>query len=317
MDMLTEILHRHGAMVLFGVVLAEQLGLPVPALPLLVAAGVLIHTGHVDLLAAIAAAFLATVLADVVWYLAGRWRGRSVLGLLCRIALEPDACVRRTEDFFRTQGPPSLVLAKFVPGLSTIAPPMAGVVGLGPVLFLLYDSVGTLLWVGSGLGLGYAFGAGAPDVAAQTAHMTPFFGVAAGGVIVGYVAWKRWRRRRELGGAPRMTVSQARRIMDAGESILFVDLRSAGDRADLPGISGAAEMTLEHVAQAVRLLPRDRPIVFYCACPEDVSSAQATLLLQRAGFTRVWALSGGIHAWHASGQKPLARRLVALESVTT
>jgi membrane protein DedA with SNARE-associated domain len=128
MDVMTDILHRHGSLVVFGVVLAEQLGLPLPALPLLVAAGVLIGTGHLGLFPAVGAAFVATLLADWLWYVAGQRRGRPILTLLCRIALEPDTCVRRTENVFRTHGPHALVLAKFVPGLSTIAPPLAGVV---------------------------------------------------------------------------------------------------------------------------------------------------------------------------------------------
>ena len=121
MESVTELLEQHGAWVLFGGVLAEQLGLPFPALPLLVAAGVLVGTGHLSWSGALIAALSATLLADIVWFLAGRWRGRPVLTLLCRIALEPDACVRRTEDFFRKHGVQSLLVAKFIPGLSTIS----------------------------------------------------------------------------------------------------------------------------------------------------------------------------------------------------
>ena len=135
MESLTNMLAQHGALVLFAVVFAEQVGLPFPALPLLVAGGVLVGTGHLAWSSALGAAILATLMADAIWYLAGQWRGRPVLGLLCRIALEPDACVRRTEDFFLRHGPKSLIVAKFIPGLSTIAPPLAGIVGLSVPCF--------------------------------------------------------------------------------------------------------------------------------------------------------------------------------------
>ena len=151
MESLTNMLAQHGALVLFAVVFAEQVGLPFPALPLLVAGGVLVGTGHLAWSSALGAAILATLMADAIWYLAGQWRGRPVLSLLCRIALEPDACVRRTEDFFLRHGPKSLIVAKFIPGLSTIAPPLAGIVGLSVPLFLLYDTLGALLWVVSGM----------------------------------------------------------------------------------------------------------------------------------------------------------------------
>ncbi|ALA56463.1 rhodanese-like domain-containing protein [Nitrospira moscoviensis] len=302
MDILADILHRHGALVLFAVVLAEQLGLPLPALPLLIAAGVLIGTGHLGLLAAVSAAFLATLLADGLWYVAGQRRGRSVLALLCKIALEPDTCVRRTEEIFRAHGPHALVIAKFVPGLSTIAPPLAGVVGLGPLLFLSYDALGTALWIGSGLGIGYVFGAGAPEIATQATQLTPVVGIVLTVLMVLYVTGKAWWRRAELQRAPRITAADALGRVHGGEAILFVDLRSAADRREAPGIAGSIALTVEEVAEQAVTLPKDKPIVFYCACPEDASSAHATLLLRRSGFETVWALQGGLTAWQEAGE---------------
>lgn len=299
MDFMTDILHRHGALVVFGVVLAEQLGLPLPAVPLLVATGVLIGTGHIGLVPAVAAAFVATLLADWAWYEAGRRRGRTVLALLCRIALEPDTCVRRTEDVFRIHGPHALALAKFIPGLSTIAPPLAGVVGLGPLRFFLYDSIGTALWVGSGLGLGYAFGAAAPETAANLVHMTPIAGLTMVILLIGYVGVKAWRRRVALEKAPRVTVAEVVQQLEAGEPILFVDLRGDVDHWELPAIPGALAMRGEEIAMQATLLPKERTIVFYCACPHDASSAAATLTFRRLGFERAWALKGGVTAWHS------------------
>jgi membrane protein DedA with SNARE-associated domain/rhodanese-related sulfurtransferase len=299
MDALTDILHHHGSLLVFGVVFAEQLGLPLPALPLLVAAGVLIGTGHVGLLPALLAAFLATLLADGLWYVAGRRRGRSVLALLCKIALEPDTCVRRTEDFFRTHGPHALVLAKFVPGLSTIAPPLAGVAGLGPLVFLFYDAIGTALWVGSGLGLGYAVGAGAPQSAVVAAQMTPVVGLAVAGLMLLYLVGKAWQRRRELRRAPRITPAEVAERLQAGADMMFIDLRAAADQREAPGIAGALTVSLEDLPKRAGILPKDRTLVLYCACPDDASSAQATVILRRLGFDRAHALRGGLAAWQA------------------
>lgn len=298
----TEILHRHGALVLFAVVFAEQVGLPLPALPLLVAAGVLIGTGHVGLVSAILAAVLATLLADGIWYMAGRWRGRPVLSFLCRIALEPDACVRRTENFFRLHGPRSLVAAKFIPGLSTIAPPLAGIVGLGPLAFILYDGLGTALWVGAGLGTGYAFGTGAPGIMAQATQMTPLVAMGVAGLTFLYIGLKVWRRY-ELQRAPRIAADEVVRKMEAGVPIMFVDLRPLEQQREAPGIQGAVSMSLDNLARMATALPKDRDIVFYCACPADASSVQAAKLLRDKGFTRVWPLAGGIEVWRATSKK--------------
>lgn len=313
---MTDILHRHGALVLFSVVLAEQLGLPLPALPLLVAAGVLIGTGHLGLFAAVGAAVAATLLADWLWYVAGQRRGRSVLALLCRISLEPDTCIRRTEDVFRLHGPHSLVVAKFIPGLSTIAPPLAGVVGLGPALFLLYDSIGTVLWVGSGVGLGYAFGANAPELAAQATQITPIAGAVLAALLMVYIAGKAWWRRVALKRAPRITVTDVREKLNAGEAIFFVDLRSAAHQREVPGIPGALALNPDDLVRQAAAFPKDQTIVFYCACPEDASSARATLILRSRGFKSVWALKGGLTAWQATEHHPDQVRLMPM-SLTT
>lgn len=304
MEFLTDVLHRHGALIVFGVVFAEQAGLPLPAWPLLVAAGVLIGTEHMGLVPAVGAAFLATLFADGLWYLAGQRRGRPVLALLCRIALEPDTCIRRTEEFFRMHGPHALLLAKFVPGFSTVAPPLAGVVGIGPLNFLLYDSLGTALWVGSGLALGYAVGTGTPEMVAHGTHITPLVGAAVAALLAGCLGAKAWRRRAELKRAPRITVTEVLERLEAGQAVFFVDLRSTVHRHEVPGIAGAMTMSMVDLAGQAAVLPRDRAIVFYCACPRDASSAEATLVLRRLGFEQVWALAGGIEAWRALAKKP-------------
>ena len=307
MESVTELLEQHGAWVLFGGVLAEQLGLPFPALPLLVAAGVLVGTGHLSWSGALIAALSATLLADIVWFLAGRWRGRPVLTLLCRIALEPDACVRRTEDFFRKHGVQSLLVAKFIPGLSTIAPPLAGIVGLGLPVFLLYDALGAAVWAGSGLGFGLLFTEEVELALTYSEQVVPALLLAAVVLLPAYIGWKAWHVRRQLQAVPRMTVADLLDKLAAPDPPLLIDVRARHAVEAEPGLPNALQMSLEDLARRHGELPRSRDLVLYCACPADAASAQGVMLLQRKGFTRVWPLAGGLHAWRAivDGPEPV------------
>ena len=137
-----EFLIQHGYILLFAWVLIEQIGLPVPAVPLLIAAGALAGSGKINLALAMGSAIIAVLLADVFWYHVGRYRGGRVLKLLCRISLEPDSSVRRTEDVFARHGAHSLLIAKFVPGLNTAAPTMAGIFRMPLPRFMVSDGLG-------------------------------------------------------------------------------------------------------------------------------------------------------------------------------
>src|SRR5713101_7854818 len=152
-----DFLLHHGYSVLFAFVLAEQIGLPIPALPMLLAMGALAGAGRLSFAAALALAVAASVSADTIWYWMGRKRGYAVLNLLCRIALEPDSCVRQTENVFSRFGAGSLLFAKFVPGLSTAAPPLAGLFRMPLPRFLLADTAGAAIWVLTFSGVGYIF----------------------------------------------------------------------------------------------------------------------------------------------------------------
>lgn len=299
MDDTFHFLTQHGTLVLFFAVLAEQIGLPVPALPFLIAAGALVGAGQMPLAVAAGSAILAALLGDQVWYELGRQRGRRVLNWLCRISLEPTACVRRTEEFFARHGMRSLLVAKFIPGLSTIAPPLAGVMGLRFPQYLLYNGAGTILWVGSGVGLGYVFSGQLEQAVSVAAHLGPTIGLILLGSILGYVIYKFLHRHRVRRLVPRLTVRQVADKMAAGETPVFVDLRPHGARQDVSSIPGALPLTVEDVIARCRELPHDRDVILYCACPRDEASVQAARRLREKGFVRVWPLAGGIEAWHA------------------
>lgn len=302
-----QFLIRHGLPLIFAVVLVEQLGLPIPALPLLLAAGSLAAIGKFNLWLGLLATLAACLIADVLWFYLGRYRGNQVLGFLCRISLEPDSCVRRTQNVFTRYGLRGLVMSKFVPGMSTVAPPLAGMAGIHAGRFILVDSLGALLYGGSLLGAGYFFSNQIQQIGEAIAHI----GAGALGLMVGlvvlYVGYKYWQRRsllRELRTA-RITVEELRRKLEAGENPVILDLRSRMElERDPTLIQGAIHLVLDEIAVRRHEFPHDRDIVVYCSCPNDAAAARASLLLQRNGFTRVRPLLGGIDAWR-EGNHPV------------
>ena len=307
---MNETLHfltQHGTAVLFLIVLAKQIGLPIPAVPVLIAAGALVGTGQMVLGVAVGTAVFASLLGDQLWYELGRRRGRRVLNWLCRVSIEPTSCIQRTEDFFTRHGMRALVIAKFVPGLSTIAPPLAGIVGLRMPPYLLYNGVGTILWVGSGMGLGYAFSDQLEQVISVVAYLGPTLAMILLGSVTTYVIAKVVHRYRVERAIPRVTVQEVTEKIAAGEAPVIIDLRSHGARREMAGIPGSQSLSVKEVIAGYRDLPRDRDVILYCGCPLDRSSVRAARILREKGLVRVWPLTGGIEAWHAITSKAEAR----------
>lgn len=315
MDDMLFFLTQYGTLVLFIVVLAEQIGLPVPAFAFLIAAGAFAATGQMTLGVTVSAAVLAALLGDQVWYELGRRRGRRVLHWLCRISFEPTSCVRRTEAFFARHGARALLVAKFIPGLSTIAPPLAGIVGLSMPQYLLYNGAGTLLWVASGIGVGYLFSGQLEQAVSAMAYVGPTTALVLLGIAAGYGISKRLHDRRAARLVPRLTVQQVRARISSGRSPLFVDLRPPGARGETPGIPGALLLSADELIATHRGLPRDRDLILYCACPQDAASVEAARRLRNAGVTRVWPLAGGIEAWHEVSAQGGPRSLRASDEI--
>ena len=291
---------QYGGIVLFAVVFAEQIGLPIPAVPVLLAAGALAGAGQMDLGLAIFLSITACLSGDVVWYELGRRRGRQALSLLCRISLEPDFCVRRTENFFTRHGIRALILAKFLPGLSTLAPAMAGLFGIRFTRFLGYDGLGAGLWALTFVLPGYVFSNEIEAIAAQQSRAGLFFLVALGIGLVAYIAYKFAHRQwvlRELRMA-RITVDELKGMMDNGHEVFVLDLRGALDHeADPYTIPGALRMTAEELEQRHADIPRQSDVILFCACPNEATAARMALLLRRNGIKKVRPLAGGIDAW--------------------
>jgi len=272
MNEMLDFLTQHGSLVLAAAVFAEQIGLPLPALPFLIAAGALAGTGQMAAGVALVSAVVAAMAGDQVWFELGRRRGRQVLNWLCRISLEPTSCVRRTEDFFSRHGVRALIVAKFVPGFSTIAPPLAGIVGLSVPQYLLFNGLGTVLWAGTGIGLGWIFSDQVEQALTISAQIGPTIGLTLIAAALSYVGYKAAHRYRMGDGVPRMTVRQLADKLAAGEQPVIVDLRSLAARQQEPGIPGAVSLALEELVAHQHELPRDRDVILYCACPRDAAA---------------------------------------------
>ena len=262
-----EFLIHHGYVVLLAWVFTEQLGIPVPATPLLLAAGALAGTGHLNFFVALACAGLAALTADSFWFALGRYRGIKILQILCRISLEPDSCVRRTEGIFAKQGARSLLVAKFLPGLGLVTPPLAGIFHMRLKRFLLFDAMGSLLWAGAFLGLGYAFSGEIERIAERLASLGSGLLAILLGALGGYILYKfvaRQRFLRELRIA-RITVDELKEKLDSGEELVIVDLRHSLDfQAEPEIIPGAMHMDAAELQDNNDRLPRDREVILYC-----------------------------------------------------
>jgi membrane protein DedA with SNARE-associated domain/rhodanese-related sulfurtransferase len=299
-----ELLVRHNYLLLFTWVLAEQLGLPLPSAPLLLAAGALAGTHRMNLELAIALPIVTVMICDFSWYQLGRLKGVKVLQWLCRVTLEPDSCVRRTQVRFERNGPWELAVARFVPGMNVVAVPLAGIIRMPLLRFALFDGLGATLWAGGYVGTGYIFSDELEDVASHLAFLgRGLFVVLLAGLLL-YIGWKYLNRRRFLHKLriARISPEELRQRMIAGEDIVVVDLRHALEFESEPEtIPGAIHMDPLKLEQAFELIPRDREIVLFCSCPNEATAAQNALRLRNLGITRIRPLAGGLAGWRGCG----------------
>lgn len=301
----------HGASVLFWVVFVEQIGLPVPAIPLLIAAGALVGAGKMSVATALLIPVAASLPPDVAWYYVGRIKGGKVLGFLCRMSLEPDSCVRSTENLFHRHGARALLVAKFIPGFSTVAPPLAGIVGMTAATFLVYDAVGALIWAGVSAGVGALFSNQLEQFALLFDQAGGLLLAVIGIGLAGFIGYKFYHRQKFLRDLrmAKISVDELKQRMDAGDPITIVDVRHPISlELDPETIPGALNLLLEEIEHRHHEIPRDREIVLYCTCPNEVSSARTALLLKKKGIHRVRPLEGGLDAWRER-KFPIERRV--------
>jgi membrane protein DedA with SNARE-associated domain len=267
MQQLTMYVSRYGLSLVFLTVLFEQLGLPIPAMPVLIVAGALTMEKDLSLFQVLLVSLVASLIADGLWFLLGRRFGFRVLKIICRVSLSPDSCVRQTTTIFEKWGLPSLVVAKFVPGFSTVAPPLAGAINARLLAFLLFDGAGALVWAGAGVGAGALFHK-AIDRGLQYLTGIGTWAVvllATGLLLFIAVKWRQRRRFYQMLRMARITPEELHHLMDEGKDPIVVDVRTRGARVSDPRrIPGARLIELAEIPEKVTDLPLDREIILYC-----------------------------------------------------
>lgn len=292
------------------------MGLPVPAAPLIVVAGGLVATQRMALLDLLLVSVLANVIADWVWYAAGRHYGSRIMRLVCRVSQSPDSCVLESEGMLTRWGGGSLVLAKFIPGVSLVAPPMTGAMRMPFWQFVFYDAVAALVWTLAYLLLGLVFRHQIEQVLAAMEQAT-WLALGLVGVLVvlfgGYRIWQR-HRLKQVQSIVRMAPEELMQRMQQGWQPLILDVRSREMTALEPdGLPGAQRVDMAQLRTQMSDEERERPIVVYCNCPGDVSAAQAARRLRGLGFRQVWPLLGGLDGWLEAGHgvQPVSEYLPA------
>ena len=301
LSQISESLQRDAVWVVFVNVLLQQAGLPVPAVPTLLLAGSLAVSSN-QLANILAAAIVASVIADWMWYLAGRAFGYRVLSGLCKLSINPGSCVSQTEARFVRWGLGSLVIAKFIPGFSTVAPPIAGSLRMALPGFLLAAAAGAALWAGLALGTGWILRREVQTVISALDEQAGSVLVVVVGIVAIWLGWKLWQkyRFRQWSAVPHITPAELLAAMEAGQPLLLLDLRGASMVAETGPIVGAAIAEHDRLLDAVGDWPRSQPIVTLCACPEDAGAVQAARRLLAEGYLSVRPLKGGYEAWLAA-----------------
>jgi membrane protein DedA with SNARE-associated domain/rhodanese-related sulfurtransferase len=295
--------------ILFLWVLVEQMGVPIPSIPVLLTAGTLSATNRVSAPMSLFAVLVACLIADSMWYLLGQRYGNSVLKLLCRLSFEADTCVTKTSGYFHRRGALTLLFAKFVPGLSTVAAPIAGQTGMPYARFAVYDMVGSAIWALAYLLAGRFFG----DLALRSERFFSILGHFAVAIfalmVLGLMFYRVWKQRRFLMSVRELRLEPAE-LFDMIETAsrqgnippFIVDLRHPLDYLPDPRVlPGSVRVSPSDLTTHQSILPRDRDVILYCTCPSEETSAKVALQLHRFGISRVRPLRGGFEGWRDAG----------------
>jgi membrane protein DedA with SNARE-associated domain/rhodanese-related sulfurtransferase len=303
------LLAHHTYALMFGWVLIEQGGIPIPSIPVMIAAGTMSAAHKLHVAYALPIIMLACLFADSAWYLLGRRYGGKVLNILCRFSLEAATCVDRTRGTVTKRGAFTLLFAKFVPGLSTVAAPIAGQIRMSYLTFVVYDMTGTLIWAGAWLFAGRFFG----DLARRSSDFFAVlgrFGIALVILMVVVLLVYRLVKRRqfftELRGLRLEPAQLMAMIADAELNGLnppfIIDLRHPLDVLTDPLVlPGALRIGPDELKLRRDIIPHDRDIILYCTCPSEETSAKVALELRRMGVRRVRPLRGGLQGWKDAG----------------
>jgi membrane protein DedA with SNARE-associated domain/rhodanese-related sulfurtransferase len=302
MDVLLSGLSQHGYTILMLVVFLEAIGLPSPAALALLIGGGVAASGALNPWLAAGGALGAMLAADTLMFLLGRYTGWWLLGMLCRLSLNPDSCILRSADSFYRRGRTLLLFAKFVPGINTMAPPLAGSMNMRLSQFLRLDLAGATLYIGSWFGVGFLF-SGALEAITRGYHV---FGKVAGWAVlaaiaayVGFQVWT-WRKSRSRKPVPRVRPDEAAGALSTDAAVIY-DVRSHGYYdAKAMRIQGSRRLEPNGLHQADEELPADKQVYLYCTCIRDTTSSLVARTLLEKGV-RCAVIEGGLRAWKKAG----------------
>lgn len=304
MSLPTQILLAYGYFLLFGWVLVEQFGIPLPATPVLVAAGALSADQKVSFTFAMLTGLAACLISDSTWFIIGRRYGHHVLRILCKLSMEPTICVRKTQDSFGRRRGTTLLYAKFIPGLATLSAPVAGQNGMSFLSFLILDGIGAVVWIGALMAAGRFFGDALKRDPSLFDWAARFSGALLILAIIGFFVARLYRRRRLLRKMvqARLEPDELKRQLDAGDPVYIIDLRHPLELVPDPFmLPGAVHFSPEALTERVREIPRDRDVVLYCTCPSEATAAKTAMMLHKLGIERVRPLRGGFDEWKRLG----------------
>jgi membrane protein DedA with SNARE-associated domain/rhodanese-related sulfurtransferase len=295
---------KYGYFILFFWVMTEQIGVPVPSAPILITAGTLTATHRLNLPLVLIAIVLGCLASDTTWYFMGKRYGGAVVRLMCRLSMESNTCVKKTEGYFTRNGERALLVAKFIPGLGTVAAPIAGQTGMPLHLFLTYDAIGALLWALAFTLGGRFFGdflKHHPDAFPSVTHVAGILFVL---LLIGFLIYRFSRQRafiKEMRTA-RLEPDELKTMLDTGQQVYIVDLRHPLDYLPDPRtLPGAVLLTPDKLVEHTDTIPRDRDVVLFCTCPSEATAAKMALTLRKMGVYRVRPLRGGFDEWKRLG----------------
>jgi membrane protein DedA with SNARE-associated domain/rhodanese-related sulfurtransferase len=299
MESLVRALELYGLQIVFAGVLLDQGGLPFPSFSLVVvAAGVATNAGA-PVWPIFAIAVLATLIADLLWFAGGRRFGAAMLRMICRVSLSPDSCVGNTRRIYSRWGAPSLIVAKYVPGLAAVATTLAGETAVPTSRFCLYDGIGAALWAGGAVALGVIFHEAIDAVLEELELLGNSALVLLAAAVLVFIAvkwWQRWRFKVRIRMA-RISVAELVELLRTAAKVIILDARTADRRQRTGWIPGSVWVSdTEQLALGVY-----EEIVVYCDCPNDATAALIAKQLRAKGIEHVRPLAGGLDAWLVSG----------------
>jgi len=301
MDEILPLLERYGYPALALIVFLEAIGLPIPAAPVLLAVGAASAKGHLSPWLTPLTALSAMLVADTILYLLGRRTGWWLLGLLCRVSLNPEACIYSSAAYFHRRGRTALLFAKFIPGINTMSPPMAGSMGMRPGVFARYDLAGASLYVLTYWGLGFLFHAAIGMVTMWVVNLGRAASLTAGAALVAFLVWRVWRAQRARFSRSVTRVQVAELAGRLNDEVTIADVRSHGYyNARAERIPGAIRIEPNRLPEILPTLQKGREVYLYCSCHNEATSHKVAEILSEAGLeTKV--VVGGLAAWKRAG----------------